>query len=64
MKKKLLFLVAALALFVPSVMAAEVNDVESLKKCLTDGGTCKVTKDIDAKSEEKFVITKNVRDKE
>lgn len=60
MKKKLLFLVAALALFVPSVMAAEVNDVESLKKCLTDGGACKVTKDIDASSEEKFVITKNV----
>ena len=60
MKKKLLFLVAALALFVPSVMAAEVNDAESLKKCLTDGGTCKVTKDIDALSEEKIDVTKSV----
>lgn len=60
MKKKLLFLVAALALFVPSVMAAEVNDVESLKKCLTDGGTCKVTKDIDASSEDILDITKSV----
>lgn len=60
MKKKLLFLVAALALFVPSVMAAEVNDVESLKKCLTDGGTCKVTKDIDASSEDILNITKSV----
>ena len=60
MKKKLLFLVAVLALFVPSVMAAEVNDAESLKKCLTDGGTCKVTEDINALSEEKIDVTKSV----
>lgn len=60
MKKKLLFLVAVLALFVPSVMAAEVNDAESLKKCLTDGGTCKVTEDINALSEEKIYVTKSV----
>lgn len=59
MKKKMLFLMAAIALFVPSVMAAEVNDAESLKKCLIDGGTCKVTKDIDATKEERIIISKN-----
>lgn len=60
MKKKLLFLVAALALFVPSVMAAEVTDATSLKTCLTDGGTCKVTKEVDASAEDRLVITKDV----
>lgn len=47
MKKKLLFLVAALALFVPSVMAAEVSTTEELKTCLAkDGNTCKLTKSL------------------
>lgn len=60
MKKKLLFLVAALALFVPSVMAAEVNDITSLKECLNTGGTCKVTDNIDATTESKITISKDV----
>lgn len=60
MKKKLLFLVAALALFVPSVMAAEVTDVASLKSCLSDGGDCKVTKEVDASEEDRITITKDV----
>ena len=47
MKKKLLFLVAALVLFVPSVMAAEVSTTEELKTCLAkDGNTCKLTKSL------------------
>ena len=47
MKKKLLFLVAALALFVPSVMAAEVSTTEELKTCLAkDGNTCTLANDI------------------
>lgn len=60
MKKKLLFLVAALALFVPSVMAAEVTDVASLKTCLTDGGTCKVTKDVTVNDGTPIAVTKDV----
>lgn len=60
MKKKLLFLVAALALFVPSVMAAEVTDATSLKTCLTDGGTCKVTKDVTIDDDTPIVVTKDV----
>lgn len=60
MKKKLLFLVAVLALFVPSVMAAEVDDITSLKECLNNGGTCKVTNDVDATSESAITISKDV----
>lgn len=60
MKKKLLFLVAVLALFVPSVMAAEVDDITSLKECLNNGGTCKVTNDVDATTESKITISKDV----
>ena len=51
MKKKLLFLVAALALFVPSVMAAEITagTEEELTKALSEavtGDTIKLTDDI------------------
>lgn len=51
MKKKLLFLVAALALFVPSVMAAEktAGTEEELTKALSEavtGDTIKLTDDI------------------
>ena len=60
MKKKMLFLMAAIALFVPSVMAAEVNDITSLKKCLNTGGTCKVTDNIDATTESNVTISKDV----
>ena len=43
MKKKLLFLVAALALFVPSVMAAEktAGTEEELTKALSEAVRCK-----------------------
>lgn len=60
MKKKMLFLMATIALFVPSVMAAEVNDITSLKECLNTGGTCKVTNNIDATTESKVTISKDV----
>ena len=60
MKKKMLFLMAAIALFVPSVMAAEVNDITSLKECLNTGGTCKVTDNIDATTESIVTISKDV----
>ena len=60
MKKKMLFLMAAIALFVPSVMAAEVNDITSLKECLNTGGTCKVTNNIDATTESEVTISKDV----
>ncbi|MDD7151600.1 MAG: hypothetical protein PUH43_06760 [Clostridium sp.] len=53
MKKKLLFLVAALALFVPSVMAAEktAGTEEELTKAFSEtatGDTIKLTADIDS----------------
>lgn len=60
MKKKMLFLMAAIALFVPSVMAAEVNDITSLKECLNTGGTCIVTDNIDATTESNVTISKDV----
>ena len=61
MKKRMLFIaLAAIMLFVPNVMAAEINDIDSLKKCLNDGGTCKVTKDIDATTENVITISKDV----
>ena len=61
MKKRMLFIaMAAIMLFVPSVMAAEVNDITSLKKCLNTGGTCKVTNNIDATTESKITISKDV----
>ena len=61
MKKRMLFIaMAAIMLFVPSVMAAEVNDITSLKKCLNTGGTCKVTDNIDATTESNVTISKDV----
>ena len=61
MKKRMLFIaMAAIMLFVPSVMAAEVNDITSLKECLSTGGTCKVTNNIDATTESKVTISKDV----
>lgn len=60
MKKKLLFLVAAFALFVPSVMAADVTDVSSLKTCLSNGGNCKVTKDVTVNDNTPIAVTKDV----
>lgn len=53
MKKKLLFLVAVLALFVPSVMAAEktAGTEEELTKAFSEtatGDTIKLTADIDS----------------
>ena len=61
MKKRMLFIaMAAIMLFVPSVMAAEVNDITSLKKCLNTGGTCKVTDNIDATTESIITISKDV----
>ena len=61
MKKRMLFIaMAAIMLFVPSVMAAEVNDITSLKECLNTGGTCKVTNNIDATTESKVTISKDV----
>lgn len=50
----------AVALFVPRVMAAEVDDITSLKECLNAGGTCKVVKDLDATSESTITISKDV----
>ena len=50
----------AVALFVPRVMAAEVDDIASLKECLNAGGTCKVVKDLDATSESTITISKDV----
>lgn len=50
MKKKLLFLVAALALFVPSVMAAEIvvdTDLASKVASASNGDTLKLTKDVE-----------------
>lgn len=47
MKKKLLFLVAALALFVPTAMAADVTDADGLESCLLAGGTCTLQNDIE-----------------
>ena len=50
MKKKLLFLVAAFALFVPSVMAAEIvvdTDLASKVASASDGDTLKLTKDVE-----------------
>lgn len=61
MKKKMLFIaMVAVALFVPRVMAAEVDDITSLKECLNAGGTCKVVKDLDATSESTITISKDV----
>ena len=61
MKKRMLFIaMAAIMLFVPSVMAAEVNDITSLKECLNTGGTCKVTDNIDATTESNVTISKDV----
>ena len=61
MKKRMLFIaMAAIMLFVPSVMAAEVNDITSLKECLNTGGTCKVTNNIDATTESEVTISKDV----
>lgn len=61
MKKRMLFIaMAAIMLFVPSVMAAEVKDITSLKECLNTGGTCKVTNNIDATTESKVTISKDV----
>ena len=61
MKKRMLFIaMAAIMLFVPSVMAAEVKDITSLKECLNNGGTCKVTNNIDATTESDITISKDV----
>ena len=61
MKKRMLFIaMASIMLFVPSVMAAEVNDITSLKECLNTGGTCKVTDNIDATTESNVTISKDV----
>ena len=61
MKKRMLFIaMAAIMLFVPSVMAAEVKDITSLKECLNTGGTCKVTNNIDATTESDITISKDV----
>ena len=61
MKKRMLFIaIAAIMLFVPSVMAAEVKDITSLKECLNTGGTCKVTDNIDATTESTITISKDV----
>lgn len=61
MKKRMLFIaIAAIMLFVPSVMAAEVKDITSLKECLNTGGTCKVTDNIDATTESIITISKDV----
>ena len=61
MKKRMLFIaMAAIMLFVPSVMAAEVKDITSLKECLNTGGTCKVTNNIDATTESEVTISKDV----
>ena len=61
MKKRMLFIaMAAIMLFVPSVMAAEVKDITSLKECLNTGGTCKVTDNIDATTESNVTISKDV----
>ena len=60
MKKRMLFIaMAAIMLFVPSVMAAEVKDITSLKECLNNGGTCKVTNNIDATTESDITIRMN-----
>ena len=61
MKKRMLFIaMAAIMLFVPSVMAAEVKDITSLKECLNNGDTCKVTNNIDATTESDITISKDV----
>ena len=63
MKKRMLFIaMAAIMLFVPSVMAAEVKDITSLKECLNTGGTCKVTNNIDATTESKVTISNDKLD--
>ena len=61
MKKRMLFIaMAAIMLFVPSVMAAEVKDITSLKECLNTGGACKVIDNIDATTESIITISKDV----
>ena len=61
MKKRMLFIaMVAIMLFVPSVMAAEVKDITSLKECLNTGGACKVTTNIDATTESIITISKDV----
>ena len=61
MKKRMLFIaMVAIMLFVPSVMAAEVKDITSLKECLNTGGACKVIDNIDATTESNVTISKDV----
>ena len=61
MKKRMLFIaMVAIMLFVPSVMAAEVKDITSLKECLNTGGACKVIDNIDATTESIITISKDV----
>lgn len=58
MKTKLLFLVAALALFIPNVMAADVTDADSLESCLSAGGTCTLMNNIEVNKT--ITLDKNV----
>lgn len=60
MKKKMLFLTLAFALLVPNVKADEVSNTSELKNCFNSGGTCTITDNIDASSEGRIEISKDV----